>query len=196
METETAAVAVQVPEISRLFHSVENSLKNLRLGGGETGILSQFGEITLNFRYLLQLWVSVALKCHTKCHTGMSKKLPHTLLRDGVYQFKRRVPTHLVATREFSGRNFIQFSMKTRRFDVAVRRLSEANQEFDLRVARAQSELQPRGLRDFERLGSSNRVPSAREIRLAVDGFYDRYLLENPLDRDEYTSRHVANNLE
>ena len=123
-------------------------------------------------------------------------KLPHTLLRSGVYHYKRRVPTDLVNSTEFDGVKFIQYSLKTRQADVALRRLSTANQKFENRVARARSTLNRAEIHPLEPKSTNWRIPTSAEHDIALDGFYDRYHLDHPTTQDEYMSRKLANNLE
>jgi len=71
----------------------------------------------------------------------MPKKIPHTIIRNGVYQFKKRVPEALRATLVFDGKQFVQRSLETGSYDVAIRRVNEALKEYDGKVRLAELEL-------------------------------------------------------
>ncbi|WP_439636233.1 tyrosine-type recombinase/integrase [Oceanicaulis sp.] len=77
----------------------------------------------------------------------MPKKIPNTIVRNGVYQFKKRIPEALRTTRVFGGKQFIQRSLETGSYELAVRRVNEALREYDGKVRLAELELAGSGPR-------------------------------------------------
>jgi integrase len=71
----------------------------------------------------------------------MPKKIPNTIVRNGVYQFKKRVPEALRTTLVFGGKQFVQRSLQTGSYEAALRRVNEALREYDEKVRLAELEL-------------------------------------------------------
>ncbi len=60
----------------------------------------------------------------------MPKSLPDTIQRNGTYHFKKRVPQHLRGSASFGDSEFVQFSLRTRDRDVAMKRAQSARDRF------------------------------------------------------------------
>lgn len=106
----------------------------------------------------------------------MNRSIPDTLLRNGVYQFKKRVPKHLVATTAFGGKQFVQRSLKTRDPREARQRASEMDADFLEVCARAEREIS--GLSAKENLTNTERAhqPTDNEVNAEIIRLKNRFL--------------------
>jgi integrase len=68
----------------------------------------------------------------------MPAPVPNTVLRNGVYQFKKRIPQHLREHPIFAGKEFYQRSLGTADRSVAIRKMSAMLTEFEQLCARAE----------------------------------------------------------
>jgi integrase len=64
----------------------------------------------------------------------MPRPVPDTIVRNGVYHFKKRIPRRLVGAPGFGGNPFVQFSLNTKDRKVALQRAEEARQAFEAKV--------------------------------------------------------------
>ncbi|MEQ9317454.1 MAG: site-specific integrase [Henriciella sp.] len=95
----------------------------------------------------------------------MNRSIPDTLLRNGIYQFKKRVPERLIATKTFDGKRFIQKSLKTRDPREARRLASDMDADFQGLCRRAEAELTTKATSVWNAALGGNRVPSEEDIQ-------------------------------
>ena len=65
------------------------------------------------------------------------KPVPHTIQKNRTYHFKRRVPADVQNHPEFGGKQFVQFSLRTKERSDAVREAALASEQFESKVRRA-----------------------------------------------------------
>lgn len=82
--------------------------------------------------------------------------VPDTIVRNGTYYFKKRVPSELAGHPDFGGKPFVQYSLKTGDRPIAVLRASEARLEFDRRCQLAR---RGKPLSAISRIGSGASRP-------------------------------------
>jgi len=117
----------------------------------------------------------------------MNRKLPDTIRRNGIYYFKKRVPTDLLSTASFAGREYFQKSLKTRDPRIARRRADELDREFQQKCRQMRLEiagLMPAAGR--EQSGSVLRTPDFTEIESAIQRFRMNFLADRPRTHDTH----------
>ena len=130
----------------------------------------------------------------------MARKIFNTIQRDGTYHFKKRIPKRLQYTREFQGKQFVQYTLSTRDSDEAASLLSDCLIAFEQSVVRAEKEL---GIAKWESRARSRKIPPAlvmkptiEQIETAADQFYKNYIRENPTYEDGLLTREAARGIE
>ena len=67
------------------------------------------------------------------------RPVPHTIRKNETYHFKRRVPSDVQSHPIFGGREFVQFSLKTKDRGTAALKAAEASKQFDITVLEARA---------------------------------------------------------
>lgn len=109
----------------------------------------------------------------------MHRKLAHTIQRSGIYQYKRRVPDHLIQTKAFDGKRFIEQSLSTRDFYTARDRVAILDAEFDQRCEMAELEIKP-----VKETTENADTPTPSQVKTAAEQHKRWFLRENSRDRD------------
>lgn len=76
----------------------------------------------------------------------MPKRIPNTVMRNGVYHFKKRVPVSCRDSEVFGGKEFVQRSLGTASYDIALRRMSASLRDFDESIRLAEASLRREGV--------------------------------------------------
>lgn len=114
----------------------------------------------------------------------MSRPVPDTIIRNGVFHFKRRVPSHLIGKPPFGNAEFVQFSLKTRDRRVALTRAENARQSFDQKMA-GQGDREPEVRASNDYATYVARIRPTRSMMLSVAEAFRWEIVENtPVHHD------------